>query len=188
MNASASSDPAEEEFDLTGDQPAYPGAIAGAVLRSARLSAGASEAQLAASIGVSENTLSSWEAGTQPLASAPAPVIARVEAALTADGAEPALVADLTVAAWCDLVILAIGDAQDLNCLLVDSLATRASFRELLAWSVADEPPARYRPYVSQRRLIPVAGLKLVTEVVRTIDLLQRGAETLAYEQGNDVT
>jgi hypothetical protein len=110
-----------------------------------------------------------------------------VETALRADGAEPALVADLAVAAWCDVIVLAITGEQDLHCLLADPLATQDSFRELLAWSIADQPPARYRPYVSPRRLIPVADLGLVTEVVRVINLLRRRAETLAHEQGNDV-
>jgi transcriptional regulator with XRE-family HTH domain len=95
-----------------------PSAVAGAVLRSARLSCGLSLRLLAAAADTSEATLSSLEDGSEPLGCVPAPLVQRLEKALQAAGAEPRLVADLTVAAWYDLVILAITESADPSCLL----------------------------------------------------------------------
>ncbi|HCU94617.1 MAG TPA: hypothetical protein DHU96_18620 [Actinobacteria bacterium] len=59
------------------------GIVAGAVLRAARQSAGASTATLAAACGVSERTVRSPENGSRPLASAAAAHLAQLEDALT---------------------------------------------------------------------------------------------------------
>jgi DNA-binding XRE family transcriptional regulator len=83
------------------------GAVAGAVLRASRLSAGVSQAVMAARADVTEETIQSWEDGSSPLASVPFAQVETLAAALTATGADPAIVADLHAAAWCDLVILA---------------------------------------------------------------------------------
>jgi transcriptional regulator with XRE-family HTH domain len=76
-----------------------PGIVAGAVLRSARLSADLSQEDLAAMTGVSEETVRAWEEGSSPLASVPLPEVATIEASLRASGADPNLVVDLGIAA-----------------------------------------------------------------------------------------
>jgi transcriptional regulator with XRE-family HTH domain len=131
-----------------------PGIVAGAVLRSARRSAGLSTALLAAAIDVDETTITLWEGGSEPLASVSSPVIEELAAALRRMGAQPVLVADLFVAAWCDLVLGAIDEGDDARCLLADPLARDNSFSELLAWAMSGQPPARHRPYASAGQLL----------------------------------
>jgi transcriptional regulator with XRE-family HTH domain len=75
-----------------------PGIVAGAVLRSARLSADLSQDELTAITGVSEEAIGAWEDGSSPLASAPLPHVEMLEASLRASGADPNLVMDLGVA------------------------------------------------------------------------------------------
>jgi transcriptional regulator with XRE-family HTH domain len=158
--------------DETGEarQPAFPpGIVAGTVLRSARLSAGLGQAHLAAAIGADEATVRSWEDGSLPLASAAAPHVERLEKALRDAGAEPDLVADLAAGAWCDLVILAIADSEDVSCLMADPLAAENAFAELLAWSIADQPPLRHRPFAPRGRLLPVTDISLVAAIVQAV-------------------
>lgn len=131
-----------------------PGIVAGAVLRSARRSAGLSTALLAAAIDVDETSITLWETGREPLASVSSPVIERLAAALRRMGAQPVLVADLFVAAWCDLVLGAIAEGDDASCLLADPLARDNAFSELLAWAMTGQPPARHRPYAPAGQLL----------------------------------
>ena len=95
-----------------------------------------------------------WEAGSEPLASVSSPVIEELAAALRRMGAQPVLVADLFVAAWCDLVLGAIAEGDDASCLLADPLARDNAFSELLAWAMTGQPPARHRPYASAGQLL----------------------------------
>jgi hypothetical protein len=153
---------------------ARPGAIAGAALRGARLSAGISVAALAAPSGVTDDAIRSWEDGTSPLASVPVPQVARLEAALSASGADPQLIADLGAAAWCDLVILAItGDRydEDAICLLADPVASSGAFGELLAWYLAGRVPARYRLYAATRGPL-LADSILIERAIRALDTM----------------
>ena len=122
------------------------------MLRASRLSAGVGQAVLAARAGVTEETVQSWEDGSSPLASVPFPQVETLIAALTAIGANPAIVADLHAAAWCDLVIRAFTALEDTSCLLADPITREAAFSELLAWHMADRVPARYQPYASPGR------------------------------------
>jgi transcriptional regulator with XRE-family HTH domain len=131
-----------------------PGIVAGAVLRSARRSAGLSAALLAAAIDADETTITLWEGGSEPLASVSNPVIERLAVTLRRMGAQPVLVADLFVAAWCDLVLGAIDEGDDARCLLADPLARDNAFSELLAWAMTGQPPARHRPYASAGQLL----------------------------------
>lgn len=160
MTSSASSHGrTEDEPGETSHRVSPPGVVAGAVLRAARLSAGLSETLLAAAADVSEATIRSWEDGSQPMASVPAPQTERLEAALMAGGADPRLVTDLDAAAWCDLVILAIAGSEDAGCLLADPLAREDAFCELLAWAITGRPPARHRPYAAPGPLLQAADL-----------------------------
>ena len=124
-----------------------PGIVAAAVLRAACSSARMSEAFIARASGVSKDTIRSWADGTCALASVAVWQLERLEAALLTAGAEPALVADLGPAAWCDLVLEAIAAGEDTRLLLADPVAGTSAFRELLAWAVAGRVPARYRRY-----------------------------------------
>ncbi len=146
-----------------------PGIVAAAVLRAACSSARMSEAFIARASGVSKDTIQSWADGSCALASVPIPQLERLEAALLTADAEPALAADLYAAAWCDLVLAAIAADEDTALLLADPAASREAFRELLAWAVAGQVPARYHRYspagplladpAAARRTIEVLGL-----------------------------
>ena len=154
-------------------QPTGPtGVIAGAALRSARRSAGLSPARLAGAAGLDHATLTSWESGTEPLASAPSPVVKQLESALREAGAAPGLIADLSIAAWCDLVLQGIVAGEDVSCLLADPLAWTDAFGELLAWVITDQPPARHLPYAGHGRLLPTADSGLTARVILALNSL----------------
>jgi DNA-binding transcriptional regulator YiaG len=60
-------------------QPAtHHGAVAGAVLRTARRSANASTSTIATALGVTRNTVLAWENGSSPVASLAAPDLERL--------------------------------------------------------------------------------------------------------------
>lgn len=158
-------------------QPApFPGVVAGTVLRVARCSAGLSATRLAAAAGVSESTVRSWEDGSSPLAYEPIHQIERIENELQAADADQQFIADIAVAAWCDVVLQNLADGDDTDCLLADPLAHEAIFGELLIWSIADQPPARYRDRAEPRRLLPIVGLDLIAAVMAALNALQPSA------------
>jgi transcriptional regulator with XRE-family HTH domain len=130
------------------------GSVAGTVLRAARLSAGLTQSQLAAAVDADERAVTAWEDGAGPLASLPYTLIQRLEGTLVAAGADPALARDLTAATWCDLVIEAITDSEDIRCLMSDPIAAEEAFAELVAWSISGHRPARYRPYAGPGPLL----------------------------------
>ena len=147
-----------------------PGIVAAAVLRAACVSARMSEAFIARTSGVSEHAFQSWADGTRPLASVPVPRLERLEAALLTAGAEPALVADLYPGAWCDLVLAAIAADQDTATLLADPAASKAAFRELLAWAVTGQVPPRYLSHSPAGRLLadPAAADRAIKALAMT--------------------
>jgi transcriptional regulator with XRE-family HTH domain len=107
------------------------GSVAGAVLRSARRSARISQARLAAACGVTEKTVRAWENGSSPLGAVPMPQVGALIDALLEAGACRPLTADLTVAAWCDLIITAVAASEDVTCMLADPIAADDRFGEL---------------------------------------------------------
>jgi len=160
-------------------QPGRCGVVAGAVLRAARTSARMTEACLAAAIGLAEETVRAWEDGTHSLADLPAPQLEHLKSVLTDAGAEPAIVADLDTAAWCDLVILAAASSDDCTHLLADPITCEKAFGDLLTWALTGPVPARYRRYASTEPLIADPGLaEQITAVLGSIrpDLLPRRA------------
>jgi transcriptional regulator with XRE-family HTH domain len=150
----------------------HPGIVAGAVLRSARLSADLSQENLAAMTGVSEETIRAWEEGSSPLASVPLPHVATLEASLRANGADPNLVADLGVAAWCDLVVLAVAHREDTTCLMADPIAAGPVFAQLLAWCLTGHAPERHQPYAETAPLLTDPAL------------IEQATKTLSSERG----
>jgi hypothetical protein len=133
---------------------ARPGIVAAVVLRAACSSARMSEAFIARTSGVSTDTIRSWADGSWALASVPFPQLERLEEALLTAGAEPALVADLCAACWCDLALAAIAAGEDATVLLADPIARTDVFWELLAWAAAGQVPARYSHHVPNGRLV----------------------------------
>ena len=169
MTPSASpTGPANDQTGQLNDRTTRAGVVAGAVLRGARLSAGISEASLAAASGVTEDTVRSWEDGSSPLASLPLPRFEDLEAALRDTGADQRIVADLAAAAWCDLIIVAITGHEDATCLTADPVTNEDAFGELLAWSLTGRVPARYIPYAATGPLL--ADSALVERVVQALD------------------
>ena len=135
------------------------GMVTGAVLRGARLSAGISEAGLAAASGLDEDSIRSWGDGSSSLASVPLPDVEIVESALRDAGADPRLVDDLAVAAWCDLVLLAAIGSGDVTCLLADPVTSEDAFGDLLTWCLAGRVPTRYSPYAEAGPLLADSAL-----------------------------
>jgi transcriptional regulator with XRE-family HTH domain len=160
----------EDQPTQSGQQPVNPGTVAGAVLRAARLSADISGPALAAAAGVAEYVIRSWEDGSSPLAEVPFPLVERLEAALTAEKADPRLVADLSAALWCDLLITTLTDGQDTACLLADPITAIDTFCELLAWAACRPMPTRYRPYAAPRPLL--ADPAVIHQVTRLLDAM----------------
>jgi transcriptional regulator with XRE-family HTH domain len=156
------------QADPPDDRTARAGVVAGAVLRGARLSAGISEARLAAASGVTEDTVRSWEDGSSPLASLPLPRFEELEEVLMDARADQRIVADLATAAWCDLVIVAITGHEDASCLTADPVTSEDAFGELLTWSLAGRVPARYVPYAAVGPLL--ADSALVERVIQALD------------------
>lgn len=143
------------------------GIVAGAVLRSARLSAGLSQENLAAITGASEETIRAWEEGSSPLASVPLPHVEMLEASLRASGADPDLVVDLRIAAWCDLVILALAHHEGTTCLMADPIALDPAFAELLAWCFRGHVPERHQLYVETGPLLTDPAL--IEQLIKTL-------------------
>jgi DNA-binding transcriptional regulator YiaG len=133
--------------------------IAGAVLRSARRSARTSQATLAAACGVTANSIRAWEDGSSPLTSVPMPQMDALIAALHDAGACRLLTADLTVAAWCDLIIAGVANSEDVTSLLADPTTTEEAFGQLMAWCLKGHVPRRYRPYADGRAIVTQRAL-----------------------------
>ncbi|HUY48367.1 MAG TPA: helix-turn-helix transcriptional regulator [Streptosporangiaceae bacterium] len=172
MTASLSSVPAVDRTEL-GPLASPPGVVAGTALKAARLSARLTRSELGEATGTDEAAIAAWEDGAEPLAAVPYPVFGRLEAALTGS-AEPGLVTDLTTAAWCDLVIAAVADAQDVSCLMADPTAAEDAFSELLAWSVGGHRPARYHPFIGPGPLLQPADIGLIGSTIRELGQTQR--------------
>jgi hypothetical protein len=156
-----------------------PGIVAGTVLRAARLSARLARQELADAVGADEATIAAWEDGIEPLADVPYPVFGRLEAALSAD-AERGLVTDLTVAVWCDLVIAAVANAQDVGCLMADPTAAGEAFGELLAWSVGWHRPTRYHAFIGPGPLLRLADVALLAGSIRKLGQAHRFSQQRA--------
>jgi transcriptional regulator with XRE-family HTH domain len=155
VTCTASLDPLSNSgVHRTGDRGFLPGAVAGAVLRAARLSAGPTEARLAIAAGLPLKTIREWEEGSSLLAAVPLPEVERLQAALRKAGADQRLVADFGAASWCDLVILAMINDEDTTCLMADPLSHEAAFGDLLLWSLGGHIPPRYRPYADPGPLV----------------------------------
>jgi hypothetical protein len=110
-------------------------------------------------MSVSEEMVRAWEEGSSPLASVPLPRVVTLEASLRRSGASARLVADLAAASWCDLVILAIAEHEDITGLIADPVTRETAFGELLTWSLAGHVPDRYQPYADQRPLLSDSAL-----------------------------
>jgi transcriptional regulator with XRE-family HTH domain len=153
-----------------------PGAVSGAVLRAARLSAGVSEAVLASAAGVTEAAIRGWEDGSRALATERYSRVEQLERALRVVEADARLVADLAPAAWCDLVLAALmSDGEgDLASLLADPLAAGEAFGELFAWAVDGRVPVRSRPFVVDGALIVFPRVALTAVVLKLVDVVRR--------------
>lgn len=126
------------------NRPPRRGSVAGAVLRAARNSTRATEASLATAAGVTEDRIRAWEDGSCPLAEAPYPQLERLARALASTGADPAAVADLHAACWCDIIITAVAHAEDVVCLLADPLTGEPGFHGLMNWVLTGTVPVGY--------------------------------------------
>ena len=74
---------------------------------------------------------------------------------------------DLGVAAWCDLVILAVVHGENTACLMADPIAVDSAFAELLAWCLAGRVPERHQPYAETGPLLTDPAL--VEQTTKTL-------------------
>jgi transcriptional regulator with XRE-family HTH domain len=131
------------------------GLTAGLVLRAARLSAGLTQPALAAALQVSENTICSWEDGTEPLACIQVDTVDALKKFLIAANADPELAADIDPATWCDVILMAMDNGEDTSCLLADPLTTEPGFAQLFNWATTGQTPSRYSSYYSAETSFP---------------------------------
>ena len=153
------------------------GTVAGAVLRASRRSARASTTTLATSASVPKNTITAWENGSSPLASQLMPTLQGLTAALAALGADPHLTGDLDAAIWCDLIFTAIGQHEDIICLLAEPITNDRRFRDLLSWTLGGQIPARYARY-----LPPASPITSKTLIDRTRHAITAAHPALAAD------
>src|SRR5215831_8400093 len=111
------------------------------------------------SCGVTADTIRAWEDGSSPLTSAPTPQMEALIAALHDAGACRLLTADLIVTAWCDLIIAAVANSEDVTSLLADPTTTDEAFGQLMAWCLKGHVPPRYRPYAGGGAIVSEQAL-----------------------------
>ena len=157
----------------------HSGIVAGTVLRCARLSAGVSRAELAATMSVKKEMVRAWEEGSSPLASVPLPQVATLETSLRRSGANAHLVADLTAASWCDLIVVAVADHEDITGLMADPITRETAFSQLLTWCLAGPVPHRYLRYADPAPLL--TDPRLTDQAAQTLALT--GKVTLPSSQ-----
>jgi hypothetical protein len=58
------------------------------------------------------------------------------------------------VAAWCDLIVAAVANSEDITSLLADPTTTDEAFGQLMAWCLQGHVPPRYRPYVGGQAIL----------------------------------
>ena len=80
-------------------------------------------------------------------------------AALHDAGACRLLTADLIVTAWCDLIIAAVANSEDVTSLLADPTTTDEAFGQLMAWCLEGHAPPRYRPYANGSAIVSEQAL-----------------------------
>jgi hypothetical protein len=157
------------------------GAVAGAVLRAARVSARLSTQRFAALLLVAPAAAKGWEQGVQPLATVPGDCMDRIVAVLRDASADEAIVADLHVAAWCDMTIDCVTREPDSHltaAILTDELAWADNFRELLAWALTGTTPASYSRYSTDGPLISAADAALFASGARFLAMVTDDLET----------
>jgi hypothetical protein len=69
------------------------------------------------------------------------------------------LTADLIVAAWCDLIIAAVGNSEDITSLLADPITAGETFGQLMAWCLEGHIPPRYRRYADSGAIVSEQAL-----------------------------
>jgi transcriptional regulator with XRE-family HTH domain len=164
-----------------GRRASLPGAVAGAVLRAARLSANLTVAGLAGATLVSPRRICRWERGDLPLGAESPATLTGLAAALLAAQADPMIVADLETAIWCDLIISGLTEGWLSH---LDEPAD-ALVLELLAWAASGMAPARYIPYTEPAPLLPASDAQLITAAGR---LLATGEHPGTRRYGTAVT
>ena len=123
-----------------------PATVAGSVFRAACQSAPVSDEALASASGLRPEDIRALEDGSEALASMPLPEVSHLQNALRQAGADPQLVADIVAAAWCDVVLEAMFNGEDMSCLMADPISRETAFGELFLWSLGGQVPARYLP------------------------------------------
>lgn len=163
-----------------------PGTIGGAVIRTARRSAGLNTYQLARAAGISTGIIRAWENGTIALFCVSYHQLSLLASALNRAGATAGRdVRDLVLASQCDLLLTGMlhgfEDCAEVPPIEEDS-ADAAACRELLRWAVTGRIPALYRPYTSaQGPLLSEDDINTVMAIARKLQAGELGQELISY-------
>jgi len=143
----AEQDAAAEDMSVFNVLASPAGVVAGAVLAAARNSAALTGEDLAGQLGVSGQTVADWESGAQPQCGVRPDQVARLTGVLLKAGADPRIVADLSLASECDLLVFGLVHGLDdflAEVPPVDEDEAGTAARDLLRWALAGIVPARY--------------------------------------------
>jgi len=135
------------------------GVVAGAVLAAARNSAALTGEDVAGQLGVSGQAIADWESGAQPQCGVRPDQLARLTGVLLKAGADPHIVADLSLASECDLLVFGLVHGLDdflAEVPPVDEDEAGTAARDLLRWALAGIVPARYGRHAA---LVPAGPL-----------------------------
>lgn len=144
------------------------GLVAGITLRAIRESLGLTQEQLAGELGVDPNTVKGWETGRRPLIATSGRTFVALRRQLLSLGARGHTVEHLNTALDADLFVAQVLEGEDVSP-LGSWVATR-SWSDLLAWVLADKPPALLRSSLRQvpGSALPAGQRARFFEVIRT--------------------
>ncbi len=140
------------------------GVIAGAILQTARRTAGLTQEGLAEAAGHSVDTIKRWESGQRPLGRVKAVELAKVQRQLRTLGARPSLVARMQTAVEADafLAQATTGDGGPLG----EEVVTR-EWSSLVGWALTGEPIGVAADVASHRPLLGTADRCAVLAATR---------------------
>ena len=174
----------EDEAGAIAFPLSAPGVIGGAVIRTARRSAGLSRQDLARMLAVSPRTVHTWENGTRPLFSVRYDRLCQIADALRKAGARVWHEADdLVLASQCDLLIAGIlrGFEDYAEVPPIDDASEGEAARSLLRWALTGVVPDQYRAYALTGPLLARPDVVLLDAAARDLQAGSCGSDLEGY-------
>ena len=160
-----------------------PGAIGGAVLKAARLSARLSRCELARTLGVGLTTIYAWETGSVPLYCVPYCVLLSLSQVLGRARARGASLTELLIASQCDLLIAATLDGTENYAEVppLDPDTDCQNARNVLRWALTGAVPEPYCPYAPRQPLLAEKDALRFLAVAEGLARGEQGAPLAAF-------